>query len=71
MLSPSSTWLAFSSLSTSEHTVPERDLLARLLMSNSCYEALPISGRLIVFDVDLTMWRAFAALVRSGMALNG
>ncbi|CAJ0608863.1 unnamed protein product [Cylicocyclus nassatus] len=65
MIAPSSAWLEFSNLNPVEKGMPERDLLARLLMSNSCYEAMPSSGRVIIFDVDLTMWRAFVALITS------
>lgn len=46
--------------------MPDHDLLARLLLSNSCYEAMPVSGRMIIFDQELLMWRAFTSLIKNG-----
>ncbi|KAK6766426.1 hypothetical protein RB195_025998 [Necator americanus] len=65
MMSPTSSWLEFEKLSTPDSCLPDRDLLARLLMSNSCYEAMPVSGRLTIFDQKLLMWDAFMLLVNS------
>ncbi|ETN69040.1 CBS domain protein [Necator americanus] len=64
-MSPTSSWLEFEKLSTPDSCLPDRDLLARLLMSNSCYEAMPVSGRLTIFDQKLLMWDAFMLLVNS------
>ncbi|EYC33960.1 hypothetical protein Y032_0001g181 [Ancylostoma ceylanicum] len=65
MLTPNSSWQEFEKMSIVEPSVPDRDLLARLLLSNSCYEAMPVSGRMIIFDQELLMWRAFTSLVKN------
>ncbi|KAL6722876.1 hypothetical protein Aduo_017952 [Ancylostoma duodenale] len=65
MLTPNSSWQEFEKMSIVEPPVPDRDLLARLLLSNSCYEAMPVSGRMIIFDQELLMWRAFTCLVKN------
>ncbi|RCN48366.1 CBS domain protein [Ancylostoma caninum] len=65
MLTPNSSWQEFEKMSAVETPVPDRDLLARLLLSNSCYEAMPVSGRILIFDQELLMWRAFTSLVKN------
>ncbi|KAK6061073.1 CBS domain protein [Cooperia oncophora] len=41
----------------------DHDSLAKLLMMNTCYEAMPTSGRVVVLDEDLVMWQAFHRIV--------
>ncbi|ETN69041.1 CBS domain protein [Necator americanus] len=41
----------------------EADSYARLLQMNQCYEAMPTSSKMVVFDTELVLWKAFNGLV--------
>ncbi|KAL6722877.1 hypothetical protein Aduo_017953 [Ancylostoma duodenale] len=41
----------------------EADSYARLLQINQCYEAMPTSSKMVVFDTELVLWKAFNGLV--------
>ncbi|WKY15966.1 hypothetical protein Q1695_000996 [Nippostrongylus brasiliensis] len=47
----------------SRHDEAGPDALAKLLLVNSCYEAMPNSGRVVVLHRDLVMWQAFLQIV--------
>ncbi|VDK75375.1 unnamed protein product [Anisakis simplex] len=45
-------------------TSPESDLnYARLLQYNACYDAMPASSKMVVFDVNLQLRKAFNGLI--------
>ncbi|VDP57252.1 unnamed protein product [Heligmosomoides polygyrus] len=41
----------------------EADSYARLLQMNQCYEAMPTSSKMVIFDTELVLWKAFNGLV--------
>ncbi|KAK6033324.1 CBS domain protein [Ostertagia ostertagi] len=41
----------------------EPDSYARLLQMNQCYEAMPTSSKMVIFDTELVLWKAFNGLV--------
>ncbi|PAV57216.1 hypothetical protein WR25_11457 [Diploscapter pachys] len=41
----------------------EPDGFARLLLFNSCYESMPTSSKMVVFDTDLVLWKAFNGFI--------
>lgn len=41
----------------------EPDSYARLLQLNQCYEAMPTSSKMVVFDLDLLLRKAFNGLI--------
>ncbi|CAJ0608862.1 unnamed protein product [Cylicocyclus nassatus] len=49
--------------SVSEVLHYETDSYARLLQMNQCYEAMPTSSKMVVFDTEMVLWKAFNGLV--------
>ena len=45
-----------------------RKVIQRFLKSHTCYDLIPRSGKVIVFDVDIPVKLAFYALVEHGVA---
>ncbi|VDM62756.1 unnamed protein product [Angiostrongylus costaricensis] len=41
----------------------EPDSYARLLQMNQCYEAMPTSSKVVIFDTELILWKAFNGLI--------
>uniref|UniRef100_A0A7I4Y6Y1 CBS domain protein n=1 Tax=Haemonchus contortus TaxID=6289 RepID=A0A7I4Y6Y1_HAECO len=41
----------------------EPDSYARLLQMNQCYEAMPTSSKMVIFDTELVLWKAFNGLI--------
>ncbi|KAJ1349952.1 hypothetical protein KIN20_005637 [Parelaphostrongylus tenuis] len=47
----------------SEVPYHEPDSYARLLQMNQCYEAMPTSSKMVIFDTELILWKAFNGLI--------
>uniref|UniRef100_A0A674EJS9 5'-AMP-activated protein kinase subunit gamma-2-like n=1 Tax=Salmo trutta TaxID=8032 RepID=A0A674EJS9_SALTR len=46
---------------------PERDIYMRFMKSHCCYDIVPTSSKLVVFDTGLQVKKAFFALVANGV----
>ncbi|KAM6948735.1 5'-AMP-activated protein kinase subunit gamma-1-like [Aplochiton taeniatus] len=46
---------------------PERDIYMRFMKSHKCYDIVPTSSKLVVFDTALQVKKAFFALVANGV----
>uniref|UniRef100_A0A6Q2XAT7 CBS domain-containing protein n=1 Tax=Esox lucius TaxID=8010 RepID=A0A6Q2XAT7_ESOLU len=46
---------------------PESDIYTRFMKSHSCYDIVPTSSKLVVFDTGLQVKKAFFALVANGV----
>ncbi|XP_055072020.2 5'-AMP-activated protein kinase subunit gamma-3b isoform X1 [Misgurnus anguillicaudatus] len=46
---------------------PEDDVYSKFFMSHCCYDAIPTSSKLVVFDTTLQVKKAFFALVANGV----
>ncbi|KAE9418077.1 hypothetical protein Angca_007746 [Angiostrongylus cantonensis] len=49
--------------SASEIPYHEPDSYARLLQMNQCYEAMPTSSKVVIFDTGLILWKALNGLI--------
>ncbi|XP_016342036.1 5'-AMP-activated protein kinase subunit gamma-1-like isoform X2 [Sinocyclocheilus anshuiensis] len=46
---------------------PDSDVYAKFFMSHCCYDAIPTSSKLVIFDTTLQVKKAFFALVANGV----
>ncbi|XP_018620933.1 5'-AMP-activated protein kinase subunit gamma-1 isoform X4 [Scleropages formosus] len=46
---------------------PDTDIYTKFMMSHSCYDAMPTSSKLVIFDTTLQVKKAFFALVANGV----
>ncbi|XP_057191794.1 5'-AMP-activated protein kinase subunit gamma-3b isoform X3 [Triplophysa rosa] len=46
---------------------PDLDVYAKFFMSHCCYDAIPTSSKLVIFDTTLQVKKAFFALVANGV----
>ncbi|XP_026128011.1 5'-AMP-activated protein kinase subunit gamma-3b isoform X1 [Carassius auratus] len=46
---------------------PDSDVYAKFFMSHCCYDAIPTSSKLVIFDTTLQVKKAFFALVSNGV----
>uniref|UniRef100_A0A671K8E0 5'-AMP-activated protein kinase subunit gamma-1-like n=1 Tax=Sinocyclocheilus anshuiensis TaxID=1608454 RepID=A0A671K8E0_9TELE len=46
---------------------PDSDVYAQFFMSHCCYDAIPTSSKLVIFDTTLQVKKAFFALVANGV----
>lgn len=53
------------------HISPESELnYARLMQFNACYEAMPTSSKLVVFDTKLQLKKAFNGLIYQSKSIK-
>jgi hypothetical protein len=48
------------------HSMDDRSLIKEFLSSHTCYDLLPISSQVIVFDISLPIKKAFYAMLQNG-----
>uniref|UniRef100_A0A6Q2Y0A4 CBS domain-containing protein n=1 Tax=Esox lucius TaxID=8010 RepID=A0A6Q2Y0A4_ESOLU len=58
---------AFQATSQPVTAEPESDIYTRFMKSHSCYDIVPTSSKLVVFDTGLQVKKAFFALVANGV----
>ncbi|XP_025051107.1 tubulin polyglutamylase TTLL4 [Alligator sinensis] len=54
-----------------EFQAPDAEAYMRFMMSHCCYDAMPTSSKLVIFETSLEIKKAFLAMVANGGLLGG